>query len=100
MSDCSHCASQNADSVFCTQTRSGEEEPVEDKDNLEEEEESGKPRFTLQELRDVLHERNELKAQVFVLQEELTYYKRYVYRGNNVNTPNRTMAVRRSVIIP
>ncbi|TNM89641.1 hypothetical protein fugu_003875 [Takifugu bimaculatus] len=50
----------------------GEQE--EDKDSLEEEE-SGKARFTLQELRDVLHERNELKAQVFVLQEELTYYK-------------------------
>ncbi|XP_040899197.1 RILP-like protein 1 [Toxotes jaculatrix] len=36
---------------------------------------SDKPRFTLQELRDVLQERNELKAQVFVLQEELAYYK-------------------------
>ena len=36
-----------------------------------------RPRFTLQELRDVLHERNELKAKVFMLQEELAYYKRY-----------------------
>uniref|UniRef100_A0A3B4Y483 RILP-like protein 1 n=1 Tax=Seriola lalandi dorsalis TaxID=1841481 RepID=A0A3B4Y483_SERLL len=36
---------------------------------------SDKPCFTLQELRDVLQERNELKAQVFVLQEELAYYK-------------------------
>ncbi|XP_023121824.1 RILP-like protein 1 isoform X4 [Amphiprion ocellaris] len=34
-----------------------------------------RPRFTLQELRDVLHERNELKAKVFLLQEELAYYK-------------------------
>lgn len=34
-----------------------------------------RPRFTLQELRDVLHERNELKAKVFMLQEELAYYK-------------------------
>ncbi|KAJ8338642.1 hypothetical protein SKAU_G00354280 [Synaphobranchus kaupii] len=34
-----------------------------------------RPRFTLQELRDVLHERNELKAKVFVLQEELAYYR-------------------------
>uniref|UniRef100_A0A672ZY76 RILP-like protein 1 n=1 Tax=Sphaeramia orbicularis TaxID=375764 RepID=A0A672ZY76_9TELE len=40
-----------------------------------EEEETDKPRFTLQELRDVLQERNELKAQVFMLQEELAYYK-------------------------
>ncbi|MEQ2201366.1 hypothetical protein XENOCAPTIV_011355 [Xenoophorus captivus] len=40
------------------------------------EQEADKPRFTLQELRDVLHERNELKAQVFMLQEELAYYKR------------------------
>lgn len=70
---------KNANSVFCTQNRSAVEELEEDTDGLEEEEEeeSGKPRFTLQELRDVLHERNELKAQVFVLQEELTYYKRY-----------------------
>ncbi|XP_041742687.1 RILP-like protein 1 isoform X4 [Coregonus clupeaformis] len=34
-----------------------------------------RPRFTLQELRDVLHERNELKAKVFMLQEEVAYYK-------------------------
>uniref|UniRef100_A0A8C8J863 RILP-like protein 1 n=1 Tax=Oncorhynchus tshawytscha TaxID=74940 RepID=A0A8C8J863_ONCTS len=34
-----------------------------------------RPRFTLQELRDVLHERNELKSKVFVLQEEVAYYK-------------------------
>ncbi|KAK2870767.1 hypothetical protein Q8A67_023294 [Cirrhinus molitorella] len=34
-----------------------------------------RPRFTLQELRDVLHERNELKAKVFMLQEEIAYYK-------------------------
>lgn len=37
-----------------------------------------RPRFTLQELRDVLHERNELKAKVFMLQEEIAYYKRCV----------------------
>lgn len=49
-------------------------EPDEDGDSVEED--SDKPRFTLQELRDVLQERNELKAQVFVLQEELAYYKR------------------------
>ncbi|XP_035514549.1 RILP-like protein 1 [Morone saxatilis] len=48
-------------------------EPQEETDSLEEE--PDKPRFTLQELRDVLQERNELKAQVFVLQEELAYYK-------------------------
>ncbi|XP_047447891.1 RILP-like protein 1 [Mugil cephalus] len=48
-------------------------EPEEETDNLEQE--SDKPRFTLQELRDVLQEKNELKAQVFLLQEELAYYK-------------------------
>ncbi|XP_041793497.1 RILP-like protein 1 [Chelmon rostratus] len=48
-------------------------EPGEETDSLEEE--SDKPRFTLQELRDVLQERNELKAQVFMLQEELAYYR-------------------------
>ncbi|XP_054467203.1 RILP-like protein 1 [Anoplopoma fimbria] len=39
------------------------------------EQDSDKPRFTLQELRDVLQEKNELKAQVFLLQEELAYFK-------------------------
>lgn len=60
--------------MFCTQSWKTEEEPEEDKDGLEEEREQ--PRFTLQELRDVLHERNELKAEVCVLQEELAYYTR------------------------
>ncbi|XP_032433325.1 RILP-like protein 1 [Xiphophorus hellerii] len=41
----------------------------------ESEDEADKPRFTLQELQDVLQEKNELKAQVFMLQEELAYYK-------------------------
>ncbi|XP_069577655.1 RILP-like protein 1 isoform X1 [Brachyistius frenatus] len=54
--------------------RSTDTEPEEEEtDGLEQE--SDKPRFTLQELRDVLQERNELKAQVFMLQEELVYYK-------------------------
>lgn len=34
-----------------------------------------RPRFTLQELRDVLHERIKLKAQLHVAQEELECYK-------------------------
>ncbi|XP_062930082.1 RILP-like protein 1 isoform X2 [Mobula hypostoma] len=34
-----------------------------------------RPRFTLQELRDVLHERNELKAKLFLLQEEMAFYR-------------------------
>ncbi|XP_053726045.1 RILP-like protein 1 isoform X1 [Synchiropus splendidus] len=48
-------------------------ESDEEADSLEQESDS--PRFTLQELRDVLQERNELKSQLFLLQEELTYYK-------------------------
>lgn len=52
---------------------SDDTEPEEETDSLEQE--PDKPRFTLQELRDVLQEKNELKAQVFVLQEELAYYK-------------------------
>lgn len=35
----------------------------------------GRPRFTLQELRDVLQERNKLKAQLLLAQEELQCYK-------------------------
>ncbi|XP_006015178.1 RILP-like protein 2 [Alligator sinensis] len=34
-----------------------------------------RPRFTLQELEDVLQERNQLKAQLHVVQEELQCYK-------------------------
>ncbi|XP_066545776.1 RILP-like protein 2 isoform X2 [Amia ocellicauda] len=34
-----------------------------------------RPRFTLQELKDVLQERNQLKAQLLVAQEELQMYK-------------------------
>ncbi|XP_053938008.1 RILP-like protein 2 [Cuculus canorus] len=34
-----------------------------------------RPRFTLQELQDVLQERNQLKAQLLVMQEELQCYK-------------------------
>ncbi|XP_023605005.1 RILP-like protein 2 isoform X2 [Myotis lucifugus] len=34
-----------------------------------------RPRFTLQELRDVLQERNKLKAQLLLAQEELQCYK-------------------------
>ncbi|XP_064235690.1 RILP-like protein 2 [Aotus nancymaae] len=35
----------------------------------------GRPRFTLQELRDVLQERNRLKSKLLVVQEELECYK-------------------------
>ncbi|XP_048370658.1 RILP-like protein 2 [Sphaerodactylus townsendi] len=36
---------------------------------------ANRPRFTLQELREVLQERNQLKAQLMVAQEELQLYK-------------------------
>nr|XP_056715418.1 RILP-like protein 1 isoform X2 [Euleptes europaea] len=66
-------------------SQNGEDVPAEEPNNEEYISESEKiamdlkdpnrPRFTLQELRDVLHERNELKSKVFLLQEELLYYK-------------------------
>ncbi|XP_048370653.1 RILP-like protein 1 isoform X2 [Sphaerodactylus townsendi] len=66
-------------------SQNGEEVPAEEPNNEEYISEAEKiamdlrdpnrPRFTLQELRDVLHERNELKSKVFLLQEELLYYK-------------------------
>ncbi|XP_026199766.1 RILP-like protein 1 [Anabas testudineus] len=52
---------------------SNDKKPEDETDSLEQE--SDKPRFTLQELQHVLQERNELKAEVFMLQEELAYYK-------------------------
>ncbi|KAG9329480.1 hypothetical protein JZ751_012991 [Albula glossodonta] len=51
-----------------------EDDPAGDKAALDLKD-PNRPRFTLQELRDVLHERNELKAKVFMLQEEIAYYK-------------------------
>ncbi|XP_035291490.1 RILP-like protein 1 isoform X2 [Anguilla anguilla] len=51
-----------------------EEDPAEDRVALDLKD-PNRPRFTLQELRDVLHERNELKAKVFMLQEEMAYYR-------------------------
>lgn len=38
-----------------------------------------RPRFTLQELREVLQERNKLKVQLLVAQDELQCYKRYFF---------------------
>lgn len=52
-----------------------DQEQEEEPDVLDQKE-SDRPHFTLEELRDVLKERNELKAQVFMLREELIYYKR------------------------
>ncbi|XP_042636528.1 RILP-like protein 1 [Orycteropus afer afer] len=58
------------------ETEPGTEEGVSEADRLAMElKDPNRPRFTLQELRDVLHERNELKSKVFLLQEELAYYK-------------------------
>lgn len=36
-----------------------------------------RPCFTKQEVRDILFERNELKANLFLVQEELTFYQRW-----------------------
>ncbi|XP_057674617.1 RILP-like protein 1 isoform X4 [Corythoichthys intestinalis] len=57
-------------------------------------------RFTMQELRDVLHERNELKAKVFLLQEELAYYKSDETE-DDVNVPEPEIRTRsRSAVQP
>ncbi|XP_035245812.1 RILP-like protein 1 isoform X1 [Anguilla anguilla] len=57
-----------AKEALCEEDQAGERGALDPKDH-------NRPRFTLQELRDVLHERNELKAKVFMLQEELAYYR-------------------------
>lgn len=49
-------------------------------------EEPSQPRFTLQDLQEVLQERNELKAQLFMLQEELAYYKRCTCARTHTDT--------------
>ncbi|XP_074061542.1 RILP-like protein 2 [Macrotis lagotis] len=48
-----------------------------------------RPRFTMQELRDVLHERNKLKSQLLVAQEELQCYK------SGLIPPNKSQVERR-----
>ncbi|XP_072456761.1 RILP-like protein 2 [Notamacropus eugenii] len=48
-----------------------------------------RPRFTMQELRDVLHERNKLKSQLLVAQEELQCYKSGLIPPNNSQAPRR-----------
>lgn len=64
--------------ALCNAVLSGQEALCEEESGAVDPKDPNRPRFTLQELRDVLHERNELKAKVFLLQEELAYYKRYV----------------------
>ncbi|KAM9098013.1 RILP-like protein 2 isoform 2-T2 [Sarcophilus harrisii] len=48
-----------------------------------------RPRFTMQELRDVLHERNKLKSQLLVAQEELQCYKSGLIPPNNSQMARR-----------
>ncbi|KAI1881969.1 hypothetical protein AGOR_G00245660 [Albula goreensis] len=57
-----------AKEALCEEDLAGDRNALDAKD-------PNRPRFTLQELRDVLHERNELKAKVFMLQEEIAYYR-------------------------
>lgn len=71
-------AARNSLAASCLlQTEPGGEESVSEAEKVAMDlKDPNRPRFTLQELRDVLHERNELKSKVFLLQEELAYYKR------------------------
>ncbi|XP_074868559.1 RILP-like protein 2 [Carettochelys insculpta] len=55
-----------------------------------------RPRFTLQELRDVLQERNQLKAQLLITQEELQCYKSGIIsqRGDQAGPIQKESTVR------
>ncbi|XP_063000471.1 RILP-like protein 1 [Elgaria multicarinata webbii] len=66
--------SQNGGGVQADETRNDDYVSESEKAAMDSKD-PNRPRFTLQELRDVLHERNELKSKVFLLQEELLYYK-------------------------
>ncbi|XP_038643473.1 RILP-like protein 2 [Scyliorhinus canicula] len=48
-----------------------------------------RPRFTLQELREVLQERNKLKAQLLAAQEELECYKRGLIAAKEPQNPGK-----------
>uniref|UniRef100_A0A8C4UND5 RILP-like protein 2 n=1 Tax=Falco tinnunculus TaxID=100819 RepID=A0A8C4UND5_FALTI len=58
-----------------------------------------RPRFTLQELQDVLQERNQLKAQLFVVQEELQCYKRYTTKSAKTKKNRGTMKSLQNIIL-
>ncbi|XP_032902108.1 RILP-like protein 1 isoform X2 [Amblyraja radiata] len=45
-----------------------------------------RPCFTKQEMRQILHERNELKANLFLVQEELAYYQREIFTDGKFPT--------------
>ncbi|XP_078523735.1 RILP-like protein 1 isoform X1 [Lissotriton helveticus] len=66
---------QNNQNGEVVKTESNNEEYIIESDMSLDLKDPNRPRFTLQELRDVLHERNELKSKVFLLQEEIAYYK-------------------------
>lgn len=44
--------------------------------SVEEQKDPDKPCFTKKEVRDIIFERNELKTNLFLVQEELSYYQR------------------------
>ncbi|XP_036384969.1 RILP-like protein 1 isoform X5 [Megalops cyprinoides] len=79
-----------AKEALCEEDLAGERDAQDPKD-------PNRPRFTLQELRDVLHERNELKAKVFMLQEEIAYYKSEEAEeetGSSTPTPSPVLRAR------
>ncbi|XP_072099783.1 RILP-like protein 1 isoform X2 [Mobula birostris] len=45
-----------------------------------------RPCFTKQEMRQILHERNELKTNLFLVQEELAYYQREIFNDGKCPT--------------
>lgn len=47
-----------------------------------------RPRFTLQELRDVLQERNKFKSQLLLVQEELQCYRRWALLPGGATPPS------------
>jgi hypothetical protein len=51
-----------------------------------------RPRFTLQELREVLQERNKLKSQLLLVQEELQCYRRWAPHGGFGYSPHHRLA--------
>ncbi|KAG5269166.1 hypothetical protein AALO_G00199010 [Alosa alosa] len=55
-----------------------------------------RPCFTKQEVRDMIFERNELKANLFLVQEELSYYQREIL--NDERCPGFLLAAVRSAI--
>ena len=67
-----------ADCLFYFQPSASQTANKSSKKSTTDQKDPDQPCFTKKEVRDILFERNELKTNLFLVQEELNYYQRWV----------------------